>query len=218
MASAVCATDRIPGSSTNSNGLSFDTSSDADGWGKDNFGSWFDELSENSQVAMKSYITSSDHINSWLRKGAKRKAEIDKLDDWVLRQSYADIARGEAIHPANLMTTQDKIAFLDEAFSVPSAIIPENIVVYRTISHASYSKPVGTIFKDKGFVSTSLTRDALKDFTEDFRLNNKRARIFEIRVPKGSSGAWIDSGSTEVLLNRNTRFRVVADGVLEVVR
>lgn len=66
---------------------------------------------------------------------------------------------------------------------------------------------VGTIVQDKGFVSTSLNAGYVEDFG---------GVVFHIRVPKGKQRAFgfydsagPDTWEWEMLLDRNTQFRVV---------
>lgn len=97
---------------------------------------------------------------------------------------------------------------LDRFFKRPKATIPEDIEVTRAFGWDFFDdKPVGTIFKDYGFVATTIQPDP-------------RGPIFahgggavKVRVPKGTRGAYLSlyhnrPHEHEVLLDRGQTFKV----------
>ena len=81
---------------------------------------------------------------------------------------------------------------------------------------------VGSVFRDKGFLSTSKTSDVAREFSTrgtEFD-SSKMPTIMTILVPSGANRAYIDSGLGEVLLDRGSRMEIteasIQDGVLHV--
>ena len=112
-----------------------------------------------------------------------------------------------------------------QAFSIfakPEAVLQEDVVTHRAwFGRGKPSgKDVGQTFVDKGFVSTAL---AVAE-TENFHTNPNTGKSMdavsvEIMVPKGSRALYLGvlpkgkdwyNNNSELLLNRNTRFRVVS--------
>jgi len=89
------------------------------------------------------------------------------------------------------------------------ATTPIDLKVYRNINPQVLGKlKVGDTFSDKGFVSTSLSKEAI---------NYHNSHKLEMLVPKGSKAVYVvpvsvhnKEGEEEVVLNRNSKFRVVA--------
>jgi SPP1 gp7 family putative phage head morphogenesis protein len=130
---------------------------------------------------------------------------------------------------------RDRTKKLDAAIAKTSA--PEDVVVYRAMEHASleagikpgalaetdYSpgdaakkaellaKYIGRDFIDPVYGSTSLDSEVAQNFMKSSRV------MLRIKVPKGSAGFWFNGDSdltrytneSELLLPRNTRYRVV---------
>lgn len=91
--------------------------------------------------------------------------------------------------------------------------IPENIVVYKMVSKEyieeltkAYNEIEHHYYNEKGFFSTSLTKDIALD--EDY----KDREILKIYVPKGKYGIFVDSvvsrGEYEILLQNNISIRM----------
>lgn len=81
---------------------------------------------------------------------------------------------------------------------------------------------VGSVFRDKGFLSTSKTSDVAREFSTrgtEFD-NSKMPTIMTILVPSGANRAYIDSGLGEVLLDKGSRMEIteasIQDGILHV--
>lgn len=102
---------------------------------------------------------------------------------------------------------------------------PEDVVAYRGLNSpwpgftdADPRDLVGTIVRDKGFMSTSISGEGADAFTRHARIT--------IKVPKGSKGLYLDINSgyrwqAELVLNENTGLRIMSakrvNGVLEVM-
>lgn len=109
---------------------------------------------------------------------------------------------------------------LDNSFK-NAPLVPENLVAYRAINKDVVKdlKP-GDTFRDKGFISTSISPKIVSYLDEgDLGL--------EIRVPKGTKGIYVEKvsrfkGEKELLLNRGTKFRVIENSgnkaIIEVVQ
>ncbi len=94
----------------------------------------------------------------------------------------------------------------------------DNFKTYRGVSSGfSYmgkpgetdpSKLIGTVFKDKSFVSTSVNKDNTNFFKN--ATENDPAAMLTINVPKGSPALPLEGPELEVLLQRGTEFKVTA--------
>ncbi|AHF11214.1 MULTISPECIES: ADP-ribosyltransferase [Dehalobacter] len=99
--------------------------------------------------------------------------------------------------------------------------LKENIIVYR-YTHKNLlkllfnsSKPkVGKTFVEKGFLSTTLVRDLLKDFAKEHHYNC----VLKIFLPIGTKGAFIKFNDSllneqEFLLPPNTKFMLIRKSI-----
>jgi hypothetical protein len=152
---------------------------------------WAKGLSPTERNSMLDYQS-----NSW----DGRKTDYTQINGYL---------RGETKRPTK--ATKQAVDGLDS--SLDKSSVPEDTIVYRGL-HPSVlgGKPeslIGKTIQDKGYVSTSLSRDVSKNFSND--------TIAEIRVPKGAKGGYMDSVNKpegqpeyELLLPRNSEFRVVS--------
>ena len=116
---------------------------------------------------------------------------------------------------------QEVLDGLDAAFKLDSSVLQHNLTVYR--GFGDYSQKMaglqaGDTFTDNGFVSTSVLPSLTWGDT----------RLVEIRVKPGARAVWaaphaIQPNEGELIINRGSRFRVVASAtntspmVLEVL-
>lgn len=90
---------------------------------------------------------------------------------------------------------------------------PDDLVVYRGVARlddAELDFKVGQTFTDKAYMSTSMNRDVAQGF-----LDGDKTALLEIKVPKGTRGAYVDMVSDhdneqEFLLPRATKLKIVA--------
>lgn len=112
---------------------------------------------------------------------------------------------------------------LDAAIS--ESKLTDDVVVYRGMSgHRAFSsedwtnepgKMVGVEFTDHGFSSTTTSRAVADEFTYSY---TGSAVMMKILVPKGMGAIAIDTGESELLLARGTKFRIVGDSQGEDAR
>ena len=101
--------------------------------------------------------------------------------------------------------------------------LEHNIVVHRAVTNQHWnpheSLKVGSTWHDPGIPSTALHRDQMEDFDAQ-RYGDQKGTHFEIHVPKGTPGAYVDHPSftppgtsvpwfTEMLLNHHTHFKIL---------
>jgi hypothetical protein len=103
---------------------------------------------------------------------------------------------------------EDLLPLLDSATQKVS--LDRDVVLFRGSAATSVgaSPPemlVGTIIRDRGFVSTSIDPRAAEDFVRD----NPDPLVFEIIARTGQRVAFVGGIEREVLLPRNLRFLVV---------
>lgn len=115
--------------------------------------------------------------------------------------------RGKDKRPSK--ATRAAITQLDKALD--KSRIPEDTVVYRgfpaSVLGDDPERLVGSTIKDKGYTSTSLSKQVAGQFGKVST---------EIRIPKGAKGGLLDSLKSgkdpeyELLLPRNSEFRILA--------
>ena len=81
---------------------------------------------------------------------------------------------------------------------------------------------VGTVFKDKGFLSTTKAESIAKEFSQRGIDGNESElpTIIAIKVPKGIGKCYIDSGLGEVLIDKGSYMEIIStelkDGILYI--
>ena len=81
---------------------------------------------------------------------------------------------------------------------------------------------VGTVFKDKGFLSTTKAESIAKEFSQRGIDENESElpTIIAIKVPKGIGKCYIDSGLGEVLIDKGSSMEIIStelkDGILYI--
>lgn len=156
------------------------------------------ELTDPELKALQEYVgISYSYINGKLRTGINTLGpkSRDKLPAWI-----------DAI---------------DSALAKSS--VPKDVAVFRgllssaTARFANLKSPndlVGKIITDSGFISTSLDPLIAVGFAAAPSTGTVAGTVFELRVPKGSRGAYLGGydfakGEKELLLPRGSKFRVV---------
>lgn len=160
-------------------GKNFESAASADEWGLGNYSEWADGLSTEEVQSLREY----------------------KLSGFVPINTTLREGTTAGGSPEAAQVNIDNItAALDRSS------VPEPITVYRTMpASALVDVEEGTIVTDRGFISTTLYREETP----------VRAGLVEaeILVPEGSRGAYIETvgniGQRELLLQRNTQFRIV---------
>ena len=80
---------------------------------------------------------------------------------------------------------------------------------------------IGKTFSDPNFVSTTLDESIIDDFVEDIGEGKKETILFEILVPKGTNGAYVEfkelskRNQQEFLLPRNSKFKITGLRMVE---
>lgn len=143
--------------------------------------------------------------------------------NWALR--HGKLGKGEG----RLYEEQrEMVAGMDKLMK--HSVIPENVTALRGISadvHKKLEKKVGSIVRDKGFVSTTLYSQVLR-VANEYGEYPYEAEI-RIKVPKGTRGIYVDRARDygtgrnefELILDRGLKFKVKKENydlVLEVVK
>lgn len=93
--------------------------------------------------------------------------------------------------------------------------LKEDLVVHRGFGSSSslLQQPVGTVFQDDGYVSTSLSSKVAQGFVSGGPFNDKI--VAEIKVPRGRKGAFLSpidahygGEEAEFLLPRGSQFKI----------
>ena len=188
----------------------------------------------------------NEYINLGNNYLLKINKESQQIESWCLSRDFDVYKRYtkngyfEKINNAlrtgytNDFFVQDDIQALDRLFQkMPTQIIPKmDTTVYRgtyltqELNDILNEKSNTDIFTDKGFVSTSRSKQVAKQFA-----NHEDKILLKITVPKGSKVidderlpsyvASIMKGEQEVLLPRNAQFKVLSydekSGIVDVL-
>ena len=159
--------------------------------------------------------------NAKVGKGVKQK--IGKAVVAYTGNDYEDInavLRGrnlDYLDEDDIAEVEKMIKLLDKAMGIKPA--PVDMVVHR-LTDSVPKLPVGTQFKDNGFVSTTISSGYLNDVREELYGHADQSSILhmEIRVPKGTPSTYATAFQTrddsdiaegEMILKRGIEFRVV---------
>lgn len=158
---------------------------------------------------MEAWDWAEPSSQAWYR--SLTEGERAALDDY-LGFDYSDVNnRLRGIWPMN-EDVEEKVRLLDGALSRGS--VPDDIIVYRGLSsaelHRELSSRVGGIWEERGYTSASLRPYAARQFAGS---STDTAVTMDIKVPKGSRGAFIDSEEVEILIPRGSRYRIVGTWV-----
>lgn len=166
------------------------------GAAKKQWGGWSKKLSGQEKDALKAYSSEP----------------FDELaTDYIKMNNHL---RGKDKNPSK--ETRDTIRRVDSAINKGS--IPQDTTVFRgfpaSILGDDPAKIVGKTITDKAYTSSSMSERVASQFSKDL--------IAEIKIPKGSKGAFMDATLTkgdldqlgrdpehELLLPRNSKFRVL---------
>jgi ribosomal protein L31 len=142
------------------------------------------ELSDEEQKAKDDYEMSSRFLNTALRKQEKLSEEK------AITKEHLDILI------ARSTTTEDVIAWRGIR---DVSVIEELINAYKN----------GTLYVDKGFMSTSLDEEV----TNDFSVDTVKIRI---KIPKGTNSFYTNDGNlAELILGRETPLRITNHEIKE---
>lgn len=185
--------------SKTNNFLEFHSSEVADEWAISNYGQWIerircgkDDLNKNS-IGYLLYIYSGN-----------------------MNVVYNNLLRGFEDFSYDEKTRYSKqIGILVEEINKHE--LPEDIVVYR-YTHKRLFKylfkdlkvKVGNMFTDKGFMSTTLVPELLREFAKSHRYNC----LLKLYLPKGTKGVYLRFhkrvlNEQEILLPPNSKFKLL---------
>ncbi len=170
----------------------FYTSQEADNWGLEHFGSWNRDMRLNK-----------NDVSQLLFNYAGNMSIIYNL----FLRGYKDLTEEEVKE-----YSRDTYIIANE---IRKFELKENIIVYRYTSNALFKllfdtkKPnVGQVFEDKGFMSTTLVQNQLKDFAKTHNYNC----LLKLYLPVGTKGVYIKFSllnECEFLLPPNSKFRLI---------
>lgn len=96
---------------------------------------------------------------------------------------------------------------LDDAIAKSTLLEP--VSVYRGIAgDLTHSLKAGDVLSDKGFGSVSTDRSSVEPFRKGFLPGQKEGKMVVINLPKGHHAAKVPSGLDELLLARNSKYKV----------
>lgn len=168
--------------------------------------------------------------NSYIRKMiSKLKYSpdiVDALDDYMM---FSDDINAYLRGQIKTNAYKDSISVLSKAMNKDT----EEIVLRGCDSKTLGINPqlsqqeianrlVGTIFKDKGFLSTTKAESIAKEFSQRGIDGNESElpTIISIKVPKGIGKCYIDSGLGEVLIDKGSSMEIIStelkDGILYI--
>lgn len=149
--------------------------------------------------AIEDYTMFSDDMNGYLR-GQHRDAEF--------KQQILNLSKG-------MTTGKEETVFrgFDSKILGISPMLSEQDIVSRLM---------GTTFRDKGFISTSLAKDVAEEFSQR-GMDDYEAQlpaILALKVPANAKRLYIDSGLGEIVLDKGSSIKIqdvkLVDGVLHL--
>lgn len=170
----------------------------------------FDSLYPNLQVESSSEL--SDDAKNFLKRNEYKTQDVDELlavDAYksTSRELNSDLRAGNDYK--NIVTDG-----LDSALS--KSVIDENVSVFRGVSPTVFPADlqIGTIFTDKGFISTTISRKSAWGFST-LHSADDIPTVMQIGLKAGQHAlnmdAIFDRGEAELLLPRGTSFRILSD-------
>lgn len=168
--------------------------------------------------------------NSYIRKMiSKLKYSpdiVDALDDYMM---FSDAINAYLRGQIKTNAYKDSISVLSKAMNKDT----EEIVLRGCDSKTLGINPqlsqqeianrlVGTVFKDKGFLSTTKAESIAKEFSQRGIDGNESElpTIIAIKVPKDIGKCYIDSGLGEVLIDKGSSMEIIStelkDGILYI--
>lgn len=168
--------------------------------------------------------------NSYIRKMISRLKYspdiVDALDDYMM---FSDDINAYLRGQIKTNAYKNSISVLSKAMNKDT----EEIVLRGCDSKTLGINPqlsqqeianrlVGTVFKDKGFLSTTKAESIAKEFSQRGIDGNESElpTIIAIKVPKGIGKCYIDSGLGEVLIDKGSSMEVIStelkDGILYI--
>lgn len=168
--------------------------------------------------------------NSYIRKMiSKLKYSpdiVDALDDYMM---FSDDINAYLRGQIKTNAYKDSISVLSKAMNKDT----EEIVLRGCDSKTLGINPqlsqqeianrlVGTVFKDKGFLSTTKAESIAKEFSQRGIDGNESElpTIISIKAPKGIGKCYIDSGLGEVLIDKGSSMEIIStelkDGILYI--
>ena len=168
--------------------------------------------------------------NSYIRKMiSKLKYSpdiVDALDDYIM---FSDDINAYLRGQIKTNDYKDSISVLSKAMNKDT----EEIVLRGCDSKTLGINPqlsqqeianrlVGTVFKDKGFLSTTKAESIAKEFSQRGIDGNESElpTIIAIKVPKDIGKCYIDSGLGEVLIDKGSSMEIIStelkDGILYI--
>lgn len=149
--------------------------------------------------ALDDYMMFSDDINAYLRGQIKTNAYKDSIS--VLSKAM------------NKDTEEIVLRGCDsKTFGINPQLSQQEIA----------NRLVGTVFKDKGFLSTTKAESIAKEFSQRGIDGNESElpTIIAIKVPKDIGKCYIDSGLGEVLIDKGSSMEIIStelkDGILYI--
>lgn len=149
--------------------------------------------------ALDDYMMFSDDINAYLRGQIKTNAYKDSIS--VLSKAM------------NKDTEEIVLRGCDsKTFGINPQLSQQEIA----------NRLVGTVFKDKGFLSTTKAESIAKEFSQRGTDGNESElpTIIAIKVPKDIGKCYIDSGLGEVLIDKGSSMEIIStelkDGILYI--
>lgn len=149
--------------------------------------------------ALDDYMMFSDDINAYLRGQIKTNAYKDSISV-----------------PSKAMNKDTEEIVLRGCDSKTLGINPQ--LSQQEIAN----RLVGTVFKDKGFLSTTKAESIAKEFSQRGIDGNESElpTIIAIKVPKDIGKCYIDSGLGEVLIDKGSSMEIIStelkDGILYI--
>lgn len=177
----------------------FNTEEEVEQWAEDNYGAWLKRLKKNKYDIFSHDI--ADILNFYT-------GNMNLIFNRFLRGRIKCNKKESNDYNSKINIINKEISRFETA---------ENIVVWRYTDKRFFQSlfenrrvKVGTIFTEKGFMSTTLMPEKLESFAENHHYN----LLLKIYLPEGTKGAYIDFENdgldeNEFLLPSGCQFRLI---------
>ncbi len=193
---------------------------------------WFDDRAHEHEQVMLDY--GSEVWGEWA--GELSGKELNSFEKYALR-SYWEINRDLRRDSTELLSSADNdvITYMDSAINKHDGL-EDSMMVYRGTDDGRFLSDVqvGDVYKDKGFISTSMHKSTAMAFSAPRSVYGDPAvsgTIISIKLPKGTKAAYIPLLASrmnmpkshvtglvyqhEIILPRDTLFKVISISVAD---
>lgn len=169
---------------------------------RDSNGRWFDldGFGEMDKQGYRSLSAEFWEYNEPLDDDPRAEKIFEALNEYVA-ENYRDINQGLRLGTFSNPKAKAWARDMAKAFKYGRPL-PQDTVLYRGVDMDGPPE-VGSVLKDKGFTSTSSSAEIVTT------RHDRRSWALQIHAPEGTNIIAGNPGEDEIILNRNTKMKVI---------